>query len=85
MYWTLELAISLEDAPWPATKEELIDYATRSGAPMEVIENLQEIEDEGDVYVRRLRTRAMCTNPSKKSGPTIHPKKTSYSTRMNTN
>ena len=50
MYWTLELAISLEDAPWPATKEELIDYATRSGAPMEVIENLQEIEDEGDVY-----------------------------------
>lgn len=50
MYWTLELAISLEDAPWPATKEELIDYATRSGAPEAVIENLQEIEDEGDVY-----------------------------------
>ena len=50
MYWTLELASKLEDAPWPATKEELIDYALRSGAPMEVIENLQEIEDEGDVY-----------------------------------
>lgn len=50
MYWTLELASKLEDAPWPATKEELIDYATRSGAPLEVIENLQEIEDEGDVY-----------------------------------
>ena len=33
-----------------ATKEELIDYATRSGAPLEVLENLQEIEDEGDVY-----------------------------------
>ena len=31
MYWTLELASKLEDAPWPATKEELIDYATRSG------------------------------------------------------
>ena len=30
MYWTLELAYRLEDAPWPATKEELIDYATRS-------------------------------------------------------
>ena len=29
MYWTLELASSLDDAPWPATKEELIDYATR--------------------------------------------------------
>lgn len=40
MYWTLELASKLEDAPWPATKEELIDYATRSGAPLEVIENL---------------------------------------------
>ena len=34
MYWTLELAYRLEDAPWPATKEELIDYATRSGAPL---------------------------------------------------
>ena len=43
MYWTLELASKLEDAPWPATKEELIDYATRSGAPLEVIENLEEI------------------------------------------
>ena len=50
MYWTLELASKLEDAPWPATKEELIDYATRSGAPLEVIENLEEIEDEGEVY-----------------------------------
>ena len=26
MYWTLELASKLEDAPWPATKEELIDW-----------------------------------------------------------
>jgi len=50
MYWTLELASKLEDAPWPATKEELLDYAIRSGAPMEVIENLQEIEDEGEIY-----------------------------------
>ena len=50
MYWTLELASNLEDAPWPATKDELIDYAIRSGAPLEVLENLQEIEDEGDVY-----------------------------------
>ena len=29
MYWTLELASKLEDAPWPATKEELIDFAIR--------------------------------------------------------
>ncbi len=50
MYWTLELASKLEDAPWPATKEELIDYANRSGAPLEVIENLNELEDEGKVY-----------------------------------
>ena len=50
MYWTLELASKLEDAPWPANKEELIDYDQRTGAPMEVIENLQEIEDEGDTY-----------------------------------
>ena len=50
MYWTLELASKLEDAPWPATKEELIDYAVRSGLPLEVIENLEEIEDEGDIY-----------------------------------
>ena len=28
----------------------LIDYAMRSGAPLEVIENLQEMEDEGEIY-----------------------------------
>ena len=50
MYWTLELASKLEDAPWPATKDELIDYAIRSGAPAEVLENLQEIEDDGETY-----------------------------------
>ena len=33
MYWTLELASYLDDAPWPASKDELIDYAIRSGAP----------------------------------------------------
>ena len=40
MYWTLELASKLEDAPWPATKDELA----------EVLENLQEIEDDGETY-----------------------------------
>jgi len=49
MYWTLELASRLEDAPFPATKEELLDYAIRSGISMEVIENLQELEDEEDI------------------------------------
>lgn len=52
MYWTLELASKLEDAPWPATKDELLEWATRMGLPQEVIENLEEIEDEGDVYDR---------------------------------
>jgi len=42
MYWTLELASYLEDAPWPATKDELIDFSIRSGTPLEVVENLQE-------------------------------------------
>jgi hypothetical protein len=50
MYWTLELASYLSDAPWPATKDELIDYSIRTGAPLEVVENLQSIEDEGDCY-----------------------------------
>ena len=50
MYWTLELASYLSDAPWPATKDELIDYAMRTGAPLEVVENLQSIEDEGESY-----------------------------------
>ena len=72
MYWTLELASKLEDAPWPATKDELIDYAVRSGAPLEVLENLQEIEDEGK-----------STNLSKTSGPTTPPRTISSSTRKN--
>ena len=46
MYWTLELASYLSDAPWPANKDELIDYSIRTGAPLEVVENLQAIEDE---------------------------------------
>ncbi len=50
MYWTLELAVKLEDAPWPASKKELIDYAIRSGAPLEVIENLEQVEEEGEQY-----------------------------------
>ena len=50
MYWTLELASKIEDAPWPATKDELLDYALCIGAPMEVIENLQEIEDDEEIY-----------------------------------
>ena len=51
MYWTLELASYLSDAPWPANKDELIDFSIRTGAPLEVVENLQEIEEEeGEIY-----------------------------------
>jgi len=45
-----ELASHLLEAPWPATRDELIDYAIRSGSPVEVIENLQLLEDEGEMY-----------------------------------
>ncbi|MDI6767066.1 MAG: DUF2795 domain-containing protein [Bacteroidota bacterium] len=50
MIWTMELASYLDDAPWPATKEELIDYAFRTGAPNDVIENLHELEDSDEPY-----------------------------------
>ncbi|MGA9116717.1 MAG: DUF2795 domain-containing protein [Bacteroidota bacterium] len=50
MIWTMELASYLDDAPWPATKEELLDYAARTGAPAEVTENLQELEDSEEPY-----------------------------------
>lgn len=72
MYWTLELASYLSDAPWPATKDELIDYAIRTGAPLEVVENLQSIEDE-----------AKFTNRWKKFGRIIQPTKITFGTRMN--
>ena len=50
MYWTLELASHLEEAPWPATKDELIDYVMRSGAQAEVMDNLAELDDDGELY-----------------------------------
>ena len=50
MYWTLEMASKLEDAPWPCTKDELVEYSIRSCLPEEIIENLKEIEDEGELY-----------------------------------
>ncbi|MCW8960822.1 MAG: DUF2795 domain-containing protein, partial [Ignavibacteriaceae bacterium] len=50
MIWTVELAAYLDDAPWPATKDELIEYADRIGAPYEVIENLKELEDSDEPY-----------------------------------
>ncbi|MCX6141016.1 MAG: DUF2795 domain-containing protein [Candidatus Kapabacteria bacterium] len=49
MFWTPELASFLEDAPWPATKEELIDYTNRSGAPLQVLDNLAELDDSDEI------------------------------------
>ncbi|MFT4603451.1 MAG: hypothetical protein ACI9W4_000165 [Rhodothermales bacterium] len=50
MYWTLDLASFLEDAPWPATRLELLDYADRTGAPAEVSDNIEAMEDDGEPY-----------------------------------
>lgn len=50
MVWTLELASFLDDAPWPANRSELIDYATRTGSPQEVIDNLMELEDTDEPF-----------------------------------
>lgn len=50
MYWTLQLATQLDEAPWPATRNELIDYAIRSGLDIQVIENLEELDEEEGEY-----------------------------------
>lgn len=50
MIWTMELASWLDDAPWPATRDELLDYAERIAAPTQVIENLKELEDPDETY-----------------------------------
>jgi hypothetical protein len=45
MIWTVELAAALDDAPFPATREELIEWAERNGLPTQVIVNLEELEE----------------------------------------
>ncbi|MFK7904587.1 MAG: DUF2795 domain-containing protein [Chitinophagales bacterium] len=50
MFWTLKLASELLDAPWPASKDELLDYAIRTGASDPVRQNLQELEEEDEIY-----------------------------------
>ncbi|MBQ6269843.1 MAG: DUF2795 domain-containing protein [Bacteroidetes bacterium] len=49
MFWTPELAQTLEDTPWPATKEELLDYANRVGCPQQVLDNIAELDDNDDL------------------------------------
>lgn len=55
MSWTLELAQYLADAPWPCTKQELIEYAMRIGAPPEVIDNCMALEDDEDRVYESIR------------------------------
>jgi len=74
MIWTVELASYLDDAPWPATKEELIEFTERIGAPYEVVENLMELEDSDEPY-----------ESIKISGLIIHQMKISFITKMITN
>ena len=50
MIWTVELAEYLIDAPWPASRDELIEYSERIGTPYEVIDNLKELEDSDEPY-----------------------------------
>ena len=53
MIWTVELAAKLDDAPFPATREELIEWAERNGLPQRVLDNLYELEEleEGEDVV----------------------------------
>jgi hypothetical protein len=46
MIWTVELAAYLDEAPFPATKEELLEWAEREGVPQQLINNLEELEEE---------------------------------------
>lgn len=50
MYWTLQLATQLEDAPWPINKTDLIIFAKRSGLDLLIVENLEELEDDDEEY-----------------------------------
>ena len=70
MYWTLELASYLEDAPWPASKDELIDFAIRTGAQWRLQKTF-----------KILRTKEKSMRASKKFGLTTLQEKTSYSTK----
>ncbi len=53
MIWTVELAAALDDAPFPATREELIEWAERNGLSQQVIDNLNELDviEEGEDMV----------------------------------
>ena len=41
----------LRDAPWPATKDELIEFAARTGAALQLLEELYALPDGETRYV----------------------------------
>lgn len=49
MFWTPELAKFLEEAPFPATKDELWDWLNRSGCPQQVLDNIAELDDNDEL------------------------------------
>ncbi len=50
MALSVEMLSRLHDAPWPATREELIDYLERNGHPEYAINDLLHELDEGVEY-----------------------------------
>ena len=72
MFWTLELASHLEDAPWPATKDELIDFGIRSGAPKKLLRTY-----------RNLMTKVKFMKVLKISGLITQARKISFLMKMN--
>ena len=53
MIWTVELASYLDDAPWPATKEELIDCAKLLYKTQKAIASLPFIHEETNRIVHK--------------------------------
>ncbi len=57
MHWTFEVRRILNDAPWPISKRELLEYLTSSGsAPPELIEALQDLDIDPDEVYQNLDT-----------------------------
>ena len=50
MAWSAEWESFLEDAPWPASKDELLDFTLRSGSPADLTEFLEGLPDDGRAY-----------------------------------
>ena len=74
MYWTLELASKLEDAPWPATKTSLL-ITQRDRAHRQRLSKT----------LMKLKTKARFMNGLRISGPIILLRRISFLMKMNIN